>query len=471
MATTPAEFDVGIIGGGPAGSTAAAYLAKAGLNVAVFEHELFPREHVGESLVPATTPVLNETGAMAKVEAAGFPLKYGAAWTSAERGPMSRRDSHGVSHDFAREQVRHFQGPTPDLRSAEIRFSERDQPDVDRAYTFHVDRGKFDTILLEHAESLGAKIFSGVRVNWVDFSAKDCPVLQCRRADEKTEFPVRMVVDASGRGTVLGRQLKRKVMDPVFNQYAIHSWFDGFDRRTLAASGEKSDFIYIHFLPIIDTWVWQIPITDTITSVGVVTQKSRFIASKDDRDKFFWDSVASRPELLKALRAGRRLRPFKTEGDYSYCMTQFCGDGFLMVGDAARFVDPIFSSGVSVALNSARLACHDIVAAAADGDFSKSRFAEYDRKIKRAVRSWYEFIGIYYRLNILFTAFVQDPRYRLDVLKMLQGDVWDGEEPRALAVMREIVTAVENDPDHLWYPYLGNLRPLSPESAERLLGN
>lgn len=441
-----ADFDIGIIGGGPAGSTAASYLAKAGLSVVVFESEVFPREHVGESLVPATTPVLLETGAMAAVEAANFPKKYGAAWTSAETRPISHLGFSNLTHDF---------------RAAEIMFSERDQAGVDRDYTFHVDRGLFDQILLKHAESLGAVVYQGVRVNHIDFSG-EMPVLQCRLGRRRVEVPVRMVVDASGRRTMLGSQLKIKMPDPVFNQYAIHTWFDNFDRNALAVEQEKADYIFIHFLPLTDTWVWQIPITDTITSVGVVTQKKRFAESKDDLDKFFWDSVASRPELFDALKNSEQVRPFKTEGDYSYAMRQICGDNFVMIGDAARFVDPIFSSGVSVALNSARIACEDIIAAAEAGDFRRERFLTYETKLRRGVRNWYEFISIYYRLNILFTAFVQDPRYRLDVLKMLQGDVYDDSEPKALTEMREIVRVVESDPDHLWHPYLGELSAAAP---------
>src|SRR5205814_2674743 len=135
------DFDIAVVGGGPAGSTAAAYLAKAGLSVGLFESANFPRPHVGESLVPATTPVLLETGAMLGVEAAGFPKKYGAAWTSAESRRIDSLGFGGAAHDF---------------RSAEILFNERDQPGVDRDYTFHVDRSKFDLILLKHAESLGA---------------------------------------------------------------------------------------------------------------------------------------------------------------------------------------------------------------------------------------------------------------------------------------------------------------------------
>lgn len=438
----PTDFDIGIIGGGPAGSTAAAYLRQAGLTVAVFESEMFPRPHVGESLVPATTPVLLQTGAMARVEECGFPKKYGAAWTSAAPDNISHNGFTGLTHDF---------------RAAEVLFSERDQDGVDRDFTYHVDRAKFDLVLLKHAESLGAHVFQGIRVNTVDFSDPNQPIVKARLGTVPVDVRVRMVIDASGRQTTLGRQLKVKQADPVFNQYAIHTWFEGLDRKALAVNNDQSDYIFIHFLPLTDSWVWQIPITDTITSVGVVTQKSRFASAKADRETFFWDSVGSRPELLDALKQAEQLRDFSAEGDYSYAMSQVVGDNFVMIGDAARFVDPIFSSGVSVALNSARLACQDIIAAHAAGDFHRERFSTYEGKLRRGVHNWYEFISIYYRLNILFTAFVQDPRYRLDVLKMLQGDVYD-EEPAALAAMREVITAVENDPTHLWHKHLGSLR-------------
>lgn len=438
------DFDIGIIGGGPAGATAAAYLAAAGLSVVVLESEIFPRPHVGESLVPATTPVLLQTGAMSKVEQAGFPRKFGAAWTSAESRNVPHNGFSGLIHDF---------------RAAEIQFSERDQDGVDRDYTFHVDRGKFDQILLEHAESKGARVFQGTRVLHADFSDSDGVVLRCRdRSDATSEHRVRMVVDASGRHTMLGRQFRIKVPDKVFNQYAIHSWFDGLDRKALAPNKDQSDYIFIHFLPVKDTWVWQIPITDTITSVGVVTQKQRFVEANTDREAFFQDFISTRPDLAEALGQTTRVRPFRPEGDYSYAMTEVCGDRFALIGDAARFVDPIFSSGVSVALNSARIVCEDIVEAFEKGDFSKRSFARYESKLRRGVRNWYEFISVYYRLNILFTAFVQDPRFRLDVLKLLQGDVYDDEEPKALHEMREIVAAVEADPEHLWHPYLGTLR-------------
>jgi FADH2 O2-dependent halogenase len=437
------DYDVGIIGGGPAGATAASYLARAGLSVAVFEGEVYPREHVGESLVPAVIPVMRDIGVIGKIEEAGFPRKYGAAWTSADTRPTSTLDFDAGSHG---------------LGVAEISYHEREQAGVDRVYAWHVDRGRFDAILLKHAEEQGATVFQGVRINRVDFSEPERPLLRGRIGRQEISVPVAMVVDASGRHTLLGSQLRVKVPDPVFNQYAVHTWFDGLDRAALARRPQDADYIHVHFLPQEDTWVWQIPITDSITSIGVVTQKARFREHKDDLESFFWNSVGTREELKEALLKSARIRKFKTEGDYSYGMRQVAGDSMVLIGDAARFVDPIFSSGVSVAMNSARLAAKDIIAAHAAGDYRRERFSDYVDTLRRGVSIWYDFISMYYRLNVLFTAFIDDPRYRRDVIQMLQGDVYDEEEPLALTAMKEHVKAVEGDPTHLWHSHLGNLR-------------
>jgi FADH2 O2-dependent halogenase len=384
------------------------------------------------------------------MEAAKFPYKYGAAWTSASDTSWNM-PVH--SHDW--EGVNGTDGITPEMY-VDVTFAERAQPGVDMKYTYHVDRGLFDTLLLQHANSLGAKVYEGLNVKGAEVDA-DGVTVRFDLGHRESAIRAHMVVDASGRRTLLGNQFGWKIKDPVFDQFALHTWFNGYDRSAVGGDPDKTEFIYIHFLPLTNTWVWQIPITSETTSIGVVTQKKNFARRKTEHETFFWDCVGSRPEFAAALRAAERIRPFKTEGDYSYAMQRIVDDRVVLIGDAARFVDPIFSTGVSIALNSARFASRDIIGALERGDFSSQAFSTYETTIGRGTRNWHEFISLYYRLNVLFTAFINDPRYRLDVLKLLQGDVYDEDAPPVLTKMRNIVTAVERNPQHVLHQYLGDL--------------
>lgn len=448
--TSAPDFDVVIIGGGPGGAGMASYLAKAGASCVVLERELFPRPHVGESLVPSSTRVFNELGFLGEMEAAKFPHKYGAAWTSSSDQVF---DMPVHSHGW--DGVEGADGMVPE-DYVDVTFAERAQQGVDMKYTYHVDRGLFDLLLLQHANRLGATVYEGVNVKSADVDA-DGVAVRFDLGRRESKVTARVVVDASGRRTMLGNQFGWKVKDPVFDQFALHSWFDGYDRAAVGGDPTKTEFIYIHFLPVTNTWVWQIPITSETTSIGVVTQKKNFARRKTEHENFFWECVGSRPEFADALRAAARVRPFKTEGDYSYAMKQIVDDRVVLIGDAARFVDPIFSTGVSIALNSARFASRDVLRGLESGDLSASAFSTYETTISRGTRNWHEFISLYYRLNVLFTAFINDPRYRLDVLKLLQGDVYDEDAPPVLTKMRNIVSAVERNPEHVLHKYLGDL--------------
>ncbi len=441
------DFEVGIIGGGPAGSGMASYLAKAGISCVVFERDIFERPHVGESLVPSSTRVFKDLGFLEEMEANKFPHKYGAVWTAAGNSRLYEVNWDGLEADTF----------------ADIRFDERDQPGVDKNYTYHVDRGKFDRLLLQHANGLGANVYEGIKVQRVDFSDPDFAEVRFTIGRKEVGTRVRMVVDASGRQTFLGNQEKLKVRDPMFDQFAMHTWFDGYNRRAVVKREEQGDYIFIHFLPLTNTWVWQIPITDSITSIGVVTQKKHFAKSRESREEFFWNCLATRPELDEGLKKAIQIRPLKEEGDYSYAMKQICGDRFVLIGDAARFVDPIFSTGVSIALNGARFASRTSSGPRKPGTSARRASRPTKTTIRRGTNNWYNFISVYYRLNVLFTAFILDPRYRLDVLKLLQGDVYDEEEPAVLAKMRETVTAVEQNQKHPWHgpqrPDFAGLQP------------
>src|ERR1700678_4619591 len=211
-----------------------AYLAKAGVSCVVFERELFPRPHVGESLVPSSTRVFKDLDFLPQMEEAKFPHKFGAVWTADDKQKVPYQLGwEGLAADC------HV-----DIRAA-IRFDEREQAGVDRNYTYHVDRGKFDLMLLQHANKLGAEVYEGVKVSAVDFGPREPVVRFSMGRNEKNKdmgVSAKMVVDASGRNTFLGNQLKLKVQDSVFDQYAIHSWFDHYDRKVFSRKDDHRDY-------------------------------------------------------------------------------------------------------------------------------------------------------------------------------------------------------------------------------------
>ncbi len=399
---------------------------------------MFPRPHIGESLVPATTRVFNELGFLEEMENANFPKKYGAVWTTTEDRPVYFNDYE--TDDFT-----------------DILFAERKQEGVNQNYTYHVDRGRFDLLFLQHANKLGATVYQGFGINKVELNEGELPKLHFRMGGKDMFVTVKMVIDASGRDAMLGTQLGVRVKDSVFNQFAYHAWFDNYDREN-PKHPNKKEYIFVHFLPITNSWIWQIPITETITSIGIVTQNVHFPKTKEGREKWFWDTVDSRPDIAEKLRKATRIRPFKEECDYSYAMKQICGDRWALIGDAGRFVDPIFSSGVSIAMNGARLLTADIIKAHKEGgNYNKKSFANFEQTLRWGTRNWYDFITLYYRLNFLFTMFIKDPKYRTDVLKLLQGDVYDEETPQVLHEMKKIVKSVEEDPKHPLHNMLGTL--------------
>ncbi|HEX5808178.1 MAG TPA: NAD(P)/FAD-dependent oxidoreductase [Anaerolineales bacterium] len=427
-------YDVIIIGGGPAGSTMGSYLSKAGIKNLILEGHNQPRPHVGESLVLSTMRVFSELGLIDTMDQAGFPKKYGAAW----------RDFNG------KEQALHF--------------SEFRQEGIDRDHTYHVDRSKFDLLLLKHAESLGSEVHQGVQVKRVNFVDDRAVGVRVKFAGQEIDIPSRIVVDASGRQTLLGRQLGLKQNDKIFNQYAVHGWFENVER---GEDPKTADYIHIYFLPVKRGWAWQIPITDAITSVGVVAEREVFQQFKSESERYFSTYVQSNKGLACAMANAVRVNDFKTEGDYSYILDKFCGNGFLMVGDAARFVDPIFSSGVSVAMHSARFGAQTIQAALESGDLSEEAFKPYERTLRGGVDIWYEFIRLYYKLLPLFTLFIQS-EYRVEILRLLQGEVFDRHDVRVLDVMRRYIEVVEKNEKHV---FRGQLSDVPIEDILNEIGN
>lgn len=419
-----------IVGAGPAGSALGAYLARAGVSCLIVEAEAFPRPHVGESLVPSSNRVFREIGFLDRMRASDFVLKHGAAWTLPRRGA---REEGGWKHDW--------EGIPEDCR---VEFRERPQPGVDEAHTWHVDRARFDAMLARHAQEQGAEVRYGAAAAGVSIDADGVSTELASGERVRSE----LIVDASGRRTFLGAARGLKVMDPLFDQYAVHAWFRGFDRGPATP-----DHIFVHFLEAPGSWLWQIPISKDVTSIGLVTQKQRLRERRSSPSELFYEMLAQRPELAQRVRRGELATAFKVEADYSYEMTAFCGDRFLLIGDAARFVDPIFSSGVSIALNGARLAGRAIIESAKRGDYSKSAFAQFEATLRVGTRNWKRFISVYYALNVLFTWFINEPEYRGPLLQLLQGDVYDETVP-VLDRLEALIGDIAKDPRHLWHSRL-----------------
>ncbi len=419
------ENNVVIIGGGPAGSALGCYLSKAGIKNTIYEAANHPRDHVGESMVMSSVRVFDEIGFLPVMEREGFVRKYGASW----HPPIAKGE-------------------------AAIAFNEFPQESIKQDYTYHVDRKKFDLLLLKHAESLGTKVYQGIAATKVLFNEKEyaCGV-RIRVADQELDVPARMVVDASGRSTLLGKQLKVKKNDPIFDQFAVHAWFENVDKSQV----ESSEYIHIYFLPVQRGWAWQIPITHDITSMGIVAEKDVFKGARLAPEEYFNKYVASNPDLAYAMRDACRVNDFKMEGDYSYKMDTFAGNGFVLIGDAARFVDPIFSSGVSVALYSAKYSSERIIEAFKTDDFSEANLKPYEAKLRSGIDIWYEFIRLYYKLLPLFTHFISSKEHRVEVLRLLQGEVFDRREVPVLDAMRKFIKTVETTPNHAFAGQLSDI--------------
>ena len=418
--------DVVIIGGGPAGSVLGSYLAKAGVSNTILEKAVFPRAHVGESLVSSTVRIFDEIDFIETMEKEGFPRKYGAAWH-----------------------------PTKGQGEFAIRFAEFPQDGVNQDYTYHVERSRFDQLLLDHAQNLGSEVRQNVAVRKVLFDDNGfANGVRVSVDGELSDVPAKMVIDCSGRNTILGTQLGLKYKDPIFNQFAVHAWYEDIDRGD---NPETADFIHIYFLSVERGWAWQIPITDTVTSVGVVAEREVFKQSRQRTEEYFDDLVSTNPGLSKALADATRINDFKAEADYSYGMSEFVGDGWMLVGDSARFVDPIFSSGISIAAEAAKGASETIIKALESGDWSRDALTPYEDRLKAGVAIWYEFILLYYKLMHLFTYFIDSEEHRLQILQLLQGEVYDRESAPVLDAMREVIRKVEETPGHIWAPSLTDI--------------
>jgi flavin-dependent dehydrogenase len=409
------EADVIIIGGGPAGSTLGTLVAAAGHSAVIVERAVHPRDHVGELLTPSNNAILHRIGLLPEMDARGFAQRDGVGWTL----PGS---------------------PAWDMLA--IRIADYPPPRAVRQYGYNVERSDFDDMLLRHARTVGVKVLQGVTAKHVLFDHGRAYGVRVQPSGGPTRDLVgRFVVDASGRRCLLGNQLGLKQRDHGFSQCAMYSWFG----RVGSNPSGYERFAFFHLLDLERAWVWHIPLRDGVCSIGVVADRTDFKGVGHHSAEFF-ARIAERNRTLKLVMAGaRQLRPWRIEGDYSYRMHRIAGDGWLAIGDASRFVDPVFSSGVDVAMHSAAFAYDTILPLLLLGDWSKDderfAFARYEERVGRGVDLWQKTIELFYGERRALGRLVADEHHHPDVARVLQGNPY---EPQYRAIWERLLHTLPN---------------------------
>jgi flavin-dependent dehydrogenase len=400
------HWEVVVVGGGPAGSAAATSLARRGRSVLLLERERFPRFHIGESLLPASNPILRDLGVEGRIQEAGFVVKRGASfWT--EDG---ERESY-IDFSLAR--------------------------DVAEPRTYQVPRERFDHILLEHARECGAEALEGCRAEGFE-SVGDCVRITYRDgAGVERQATGEVLIDASGQAGFLARRLRLRRPDPLLRSVAIHSQYE----RVRQLDGERAGDIRIISLRRMG-WIWLIPLSSTVTSVGVVAPREDLARLDAQAGGALEGTLTAVPSLARLFTHANRIAPLRRDADFSYSPARYAGNRWLLAGDAASFLDPVFSTGVLMALMAGREAAETAHLALQRGDLSARSFAAYERRQARTHRYFRRMVAAFY--DPAFRDVMFRPSNRLGMLEavvsMLAGNPRPGPLTRCrLALLFAIV--------------------------------
>jgi halogenation protein CepH len=401
------EFDVVVIGGGPGGSTLASLVAMQGHRVLVLEKESFPRYQIGESLLPATIHgVCRLTGAADALSQAGFPLKRGGTFRwGASREPWT----------FAFSVSPRMAGPT--------------------SFAYQVERSKFDQILLDNARRVGVDVRERCPVTSViDGGERVRGVRYCDADGNEREVLAQFVVDASGNKSRVYQTVggTRKYSE-FFRSLALFGYFDGGKRMPEPNSGN------ILCVAFDSGWFWYIPLSDTLTSVGAVVRQEMASKIQGDPEKALHALIQECPEINDCLSGAERITTgdygqIRVRKDYSYYNTEFWRPGMILIGDAACFVDPVFSSGVHLATYSALLAARSINSILAGIVEEKTALGEFENRYRHEYGVFYEFLTSFYELHVSENSYfwqakkiTNSSRGELEAFVDLVGGVSSGE--------------------------------------------
>jgi len=386
---TSFDYDVVVVGGGPGGSSAATTLGRRGRRVLLLERDRFPRFHIGESQLPGLNGILEQLGASGCISAEGFVQKWGASFTSSD----ARFDQYA---DFARAA----ETPTPQ--------------------TVQVPRDRFDRALLEHSRRCGVDVAEGARADAAEFDPEGVTLRFVSEGGGERSVRVAAVVDASGRSGFLAKRFGRREIDPVLRNVAVHAQFEGVPRR----DGRRAGDIQMVTRPD-KGWFWFIPISETVMSVGAVVPKAVHDArprrSPEDGLAAY---VAETPAAAELMKSSRPVSPGRFDADYSYLASEHAGDRWLLVGDSGAFLDPIFSTGVLMAMQSGIEAGETLHAGLNSGDLSRRAFAAYERTVRDRYRHFRRFACGFYDPAFRDLFFSRTSRWGIyeAVLSVLAGN-------------------------------------------------
>jgi flavin-dependent dehydrogenase len=368
-----AIFDVAIIGGGPAGSVAGSILAQAGRSVIILEKEAFPRFRVGESMVPASCETLQRIGVKAKLDQGGFLIKYGGEICSA----------CGTRFQFLFRN-----GLRPKWKTS-----------------YQVERAKFDQVLLDHARELGCEVRERTAVQDVEFYPDGVKLRTGGAGPANSTVTARYVLDCSGRHSLLAHRFQLREAYPDLRKFSVFAYYENVGRP----EGEAGTLT--RMIRTEDGWIWMIPLVDGKCSIGVVIDIERFRAARLSPEETLERTLREQPEVSVWVQAARRYTPVYAASDFSYRVNRLAGDRWLLGGDAAGFIDPVFSNGIYMAIYSGEKAGDALALALREPGSRPAAFRNYETAVQRRfdfylqlVRAWYTqpFIEIFLHPKEMF---------------------------------------------------------------------